>query len=163
MSLFGWREKRHNKQLQRRVETLVEQRDDARKLAGIHQGNLMRMAQARANEHDEVTALRKENEALTVQAAARAAIAQDRGNALGRLSNRLANIEGEYDHIDGYAARMEERLDRALKACARYWAELSAQYRVTDFLGQQLMDSVSGQDPRPKALADAVKSSEVTS
>lgn len=126
MSLFGWREKRRIEDLQSRVERLVEQRDDARKLAGIHQGNLVRMAQAHAALHDENTQLRKETAASSSQAEARASIAQDRGNALGRLGNRLANLETEYDHIDGYAALMGMRLDRALRACARYRREVAA-------------------------------------
>jgi chromosome segregation ATPase len=76
---------------------------------------------------------------------------------------RQAVIRQQARHIDTYAAGMERRLDRALKACARYRADLAAQGRAVDFLGQQLLDSVSGHDPRLQALADDVKNGEVTS
>jgi hypothetical protein len=64
MSLFGRREKRKIEEQARRIEQLFEQRNEARTLAGIHQGNLVRMAQARSGQHDENVQLRKEVDSL---------------------------------------------------------------------------------------------------
>lgn len=82
------------------------------------------------------------NKELQDKAQARGAVAQQRGTALGRLGTRLANVEGEYSHIDGYAARMEERLDRALKAAARYLSAYHAEKRRADHLQQRYDDAV---------------------
>jgi chromosome segregation ATPase len=152
MSLFGRREiadlKADKQRLATKVERLEEEKADLATLAEGRQAVIRQQA--------------SELEQLRQKAGARGVVAQQRGNALGRLSHRLGNVEAEYGHIDTYAAGMERRLDRALKACARYRAELAAQYRVNDFLGQQLLDSVSGHDPRLQVLADDVKNGEVT-
>ncbi len=59
-------------------------------------------------------------EDLKRRLADRGDVAQKRGTDLGRLDNRFGKLEAEYLHIDGYAARMEVRLDRALRAAARW-------------------------------------------
>ncbi|MCW2897808.1 MAG: hypothetical protein JWO67_73 [Streptosporangiaceae bacterium] len=104
--------RRENAHLKRLVETRTEQRDDARKLAGIHQGNLTRMAQARAAQHDEVTRLRTEAEQLANAHAAelerlrasRDAVPSDIGNLhreLAKTRRLLAATQKQLDDATG--------------------------------------------------------------
>jgi hypothetical protein len=157
VSLFGWREKRHNKQLQRRVETLIEQRDDARKLAGIHQGNLVRMAQARAAQHEEVTRLRKEAADLGQMLTREVVEADEDVTAEGARAERYrlawqsarnrAGVLGLVTAVrDDDALWLRGRLDRAVRACIRYRHDLAAQHRVNDRLSDQLMGSMGYSD-----------------
>lgn len=65
-------------------------------------------------------------------------VVQKRGADLGRLDNRFGKLEAEYIHIDGYAARMEVRLDRALTGAARWMTAVWARDRRIAILKQQL-------------------------
>lgn len=127
-----------------RYEQVIDQRDDARKEAAEHVCKIVGLC-------SEIDALREQRAATGNQLAARGQLAQQRGTALGRISNRLDHIESEYSHIDGYAARMEERLDRALKATARYLAAYHAEKRRADGLQTRLDHALGLNDPAVEA------------
>ncbi|MFF7880949.1 hypothetical protein ACH40F_08280 [Streptomyces sp. NPDC020794] len=114
-----------------RYEQVIDQRDEARKEAAEHVCKIVELC-------SEVDALREQYAVARDQLTARGQLVQQRGTALGRISNRLDHIESEYSHIDGYAARMEERLDRALKAAARYLAAYHAEKHRADHLQTRL-------------------------
>jgi chromosome segregation ATPase len=120
-----------------RYEQVIDQRDEARTEAAEHVCKIVELC-------NEVDGLRE-------QLAARGQLVQQRGTALGRISNRLDHIESEYSHIDGYAARMEERLDRALKAAARYLAAYHAEKKRADGLQAQLDHALGLNDPAVEA------------
>ncbi|MEU5624234.1 hypothetical protein [Streptomyces tendae] len=75
---------------------------------------------------------------LTRRLDARGDLAQQRGADLGRLNNRLGHAEAEFHHIDSYAARMEVRLDRALRGAARWMTAVWSRDRRIAILQQQL-------------------------
>jgi hypothetical protein len=170
MSLFGRREKRRIRELEAARDLLIEQRDEARDAASGARSNVKRLAKT-LNDRDSGAYERRLHAAWR---SARQRAAQQQAEA-GAGRRALRSSTRSYLHLmdtgepmamftgPSRAQQYADRLGRALRACARYRRDLAAQYRVTDFLGQQLMDSVSGQDPRLKVLADAVKSSEVSS
>ncbi|MFI0236372.1 hypothetical protein [Streptomyces sp. NPDC016845] len=85
--------------------------------------------------------LNNRNKALQEQADVRAGIARQRGGSLAKLGQRLDAVASEYAHIDGYAARMENRLARALRGCARYRAALAVETHRADKLQGRLDDA----------------------
>jgi hypothetical protein len=140
---FG-NKQRHIERLQRRIQTVVEERDDARKLAAIHQGNLTRMAKARAAQHDQVIDLRKQVEQLTEEAAASRRAKDHLVSSYTHLMDTgepMAMFTGP-----SLAQQLTVRLDRALRACARYRSALTTQHRVNDRLSNQLMDAMGYTD-----------------
>lgn len=146
MSLFGWREKRRIEDLEdrlhqhrRSIARLEEKNEDPR--ATVQGQKRVISLQA-----DEVRGYRKQVDGLGQM-----------------LTREVAEAVDDVAAAELRAGQYAGRLRRALKACVRYRAELAAQYRVSDFLSEQFIHSVSGDDPRPRALADAVKASEVTS
>lgn len=127
-----------------RYEQVIDQRDEARTEAAQHVCKIVELC-------GEVDELREQLAAARKQLATRGQLVQQRGTALGRISNRLDHAVSEYSHIDGYAARLETRLDRALKACARYLDAYHAEKRRADRLQAQ-WDDVFGLN-KPEVVA----------
>ncbi|MFI0768578.1 hypothetical protein ACH4TQ_27380 [Streptomyces sp. NPDC021218] len=91
---------------------------------------------------------------------ARAELAESRATVIrlaGRndeLSNRLERANEAAN--DGALDEMGARLDRALRACARYLDAYHAQCRVNDRLSDQLMGAMGYTDDGLKALGVAL-------
>jgi ATP-dependent Clp protease ATP-binding subunit ClpA len=145
VSLFGWREKRRIEDLEDRLQ---QHRDRIGKLEEAN-GDLTALAEGR-------------KAALTLAATERDRYRRDAADLGRMLTREVAEAVEDVAAAQAVAARYRLAWKSARRWAVRRKTELDAQYRVVDFLGQQLLDSVSGQDPRLKALADAVKDSEVT-
>lgn len=128
-------------------ERLRDERDQFAKDAKASQAAAVTAARQFAEADAANIRLSNRNQALQEQAAVRAEIARQRGGSLAKLGQRLDAVAGEYAHIDGYAARMEDRLDRALRGCVRYRAALAAEARRADRLQDRLDDALGFNTP----------------